>query len=80
MKPTHEAVVSSPQLTSLQLLVLVSGFPFLLTMIFLRMSLQLEKLVRKSVRKTLPVDGSAVVQRNLAKPHMVWDETKIDEN
>ena len=30
------------------------------------------------MRKTLLVDGSAVVQRNLAKPHMVRDETKID--
>ena len=28
--------------------------------------------------KTLLFDGSAVVQRNLAKPHMVRDETKID--
>ena len=36
---THEEVVSSPQPTSLQLLALVSGFPFLLTMIFLWMSL-----------------------------------------
>ena len=30
------------------------------------------------MRKTLLVDGSAVVQRNLAKPHMVRDETKTD--
>ena len=30
------------------------------------------------MRKTLLVDGSAVVQRNLAKPHMVWDGTKTD--
>ena len=28
--------------------------------------------------KTLLGDGSAVVQRNLAKPHMVQDETKTD--
>ena len=30
------------------------------------------------MRKTLLVDGSAVMQRNLAKPHMVRDETKTD--
>ena len=30
------------------------------------------------MRKTLLVDGSAVVQRNLAKPHIVWDGTKTD--
>ena len=30
------------------------------------------------MRKTFLGDGSAVVQRNLAKPHMVQDETKTD--
>ena len=30
------------------------------------------------MRKTALVDESAVVQRNLAKPRMVRDETKID--
>ena len=29
------------------------------------------------MRKTLLVDGSAVVKRNLAKPQMVWDEEKL---
>ena len=30
------------------------------------------------MQKTLLGDGSAVVQRNLAKPRMVRDETKTD--
>ena len=36
--------------------------------------LQLEQ----SVRKTVHVDGSVVVQRNVAEPRLVGDETKTD--
>ena len=63
----HEAVVLSPKWTNLQLLVLFSGFPFLLMMIFLWMTLGMQ--LDHSVQKTVLVDGSVVVQRNLAEPH-----------
>ena len=62
----HEAVVLSLKRTNLQLLVLFSGFPFLL-MIFLWMTLGMQ--LDHSVQKTVLVDGSVVVQRNLAEPH-----------
>ena len=62
----HEAVVLSLKRTNLQLLVLFSGFPFLL-MIFLWITLGMQ--LDHSVQKTVLVDGSVVVQRNLAEPH-----------
>ena len=62
----HEAVVLSPERNNLQLLVLFSGFPFLL-MIFLWMTLGMQ--LDHSVQKTVLVDGSVVVQRNLAELH-----------
>ena len=66
-EPTHEALVLSQERTNLQLLVLISGFPLLLMMIFLWMTLGLQ--LEHLVLKTVLVDGSVVMQRNLAEPH-----------